>query len=61
MLPVTQVSRYGIFRTGMWSEYAKTDRFQTPSDPRTWVDAPLPNFHEKFNTTSISHMLSING
>jgi iron complex outermembrane receptor protein len=37
----------------MWSEYAKTDRFQTPSDPRTWVDQPLPNFHEKFNTTTL--------
>jgi iron complex outermembrane receptor protein len=36
----------------MWYEYAKTNRFQTPSDPRTWVDAALPNFHEKFNTTT---------
>jgi len=53
LLPVTQTSRHGVFRTGMWSEYAQTDRFQTPSDPRTWIDQALPNFHEKFNTTSL--------
>jgi iron complex outermembrane recepter protein len=52
LIPVTQVSKFGILRTGLWYEYAKTNRFQTPSDPRTWVDQALPNFHEKFNTTS---------
>ncbi len=52
VLPITQVSRFGVLRTGLWYEFAKTDRFQTPSDPRTWADAPLPNFHEKFNTTT---------
>ncbi|HYR42080.1 MAG TPA: TonB-dependent receptor, partial [Terriglobia bacterium] len=53
LLPVSQTSKYGVLRIGMWSEYAKTDRFQTPSDPRTWVDAALPNFHEKFNTATL--------
>ena len=53
LLPVTQVSSHGVFRTGLWSEYAWTDRQQTPSDPRTWVDAALPNFHETFNTTTL--------
>jgi hypothetical protein len=53
LLPLTQVSRAGVLRTGLWSEYAWTDRFQTPSDPRTWVDAALPNFHEKFGTTTL--------
>jgi len=52
-LPVSYVSERGIFRTGLWSEYAKTDRYQTPSDPRTWVDAALPNFHEEFGTTTL--------
>jgi len=52
LIPVTQTSRFGILRTGLWYEFAKTDRFQTPSDPRTWIDASLPNFHEKFNTTT---------
>jgi iron complex outermembrane receptor protein len=53
LLPVTQVSRLGVFRTGLWTEFADTDRYQIPSDPRTWVDAALPNFHEKFNTTTV--------
>jgi iron complex outermembrane receptor protein len=53
LLPLSRISSIGVFRTGMWSEYAMTDRFQTPSDPRTWVDAALPNFHEKFNTTTL--------
>jgi iron complex outermembrane receptor protein len=52
-LPLTHVSSTGIFRTGLWLEYASTDRYQTPSDPRTWVDAALPNFHEKFGTTTV--------
>jgi iron complex outermembrane recepter protein len=52
-LPVSYVSEKGIFRTGLWSEYASTDRYQTPSDPRTWVDAALPNFHETFGTTTL--------
>src|SRR5258707_14430295 len=53
LLPVQQVSDRGVFRVGLWSEYAWTDRYQTPSDPRTWVDAALPNFHEKFGTTTL--------
>jgi iron complex outermembrane receptor protein len=52
-LPITYVSNRGIFRTGLWSEYATTDRYQTPSDPRTWIDAALPNFHEQFGTTTL--------
>jgi iron complex outermembrane receptor protein len=53
LLPLAHASHLGVFRTGLWSEYASTDRFQTPSDPRTWVDASLPNFHEKFYTTTL--------
>jgi iron complex outermembrane receptor protein len=52
-LPVSYVSDRGVFRTGLWSEYASTDRYQTPSDPRTWIDAALPNFHEVFGTTTV--------
>ncbi len=52
LVPVSKITKYGIFRTGAWTEYAKTNRFQIPSDPRSWADAALPNFHEKFNTTS---------
>src|SRR6185369_7097064 len=53
LMPVSKGTKYGVFRTGLWSEYAKTNRFQIPTDPRTWLDAPLPNFHERFNTTSL--------
>jgi len=42
-----------VFRTGIWTEFASTNRYQTPADPRTWVDAPLPNFHEMFGTTTL--------
>src|SRR5476651_1040591 len=52
-IPVTYVGGNGVFRTGLWSEYASTDRYQTPSDPRTWIDAALPNFHEMFGTTTL--------
>ncbi len=51
ILRLSQESGFGILRTGLWSEFADTNRYQIPSDPRTWVDALLPNFHEKFNTT----------
>jgi iron complex outermembrane receptor protein len=53
LLPVTQVSSHGAFRTGLWSEYADTNRYQYPSDPRTWVDAALPNFRQTFITTTL--------
>ena len=48
----TQVSRFGIFRTGLWYEWGATDRFQTPSTPFQRTDDVLPNFHEKFWTNS---------
>jgi iron complex outermembrane recepter protein len=57
LIPITQTSKHGVLKTGLWYEFAKTDRFQTPSDPRTWFDAALPNFHEKFNTTSVQPYL----
>lgn len=52
-LNIAQDSRYGTFRTGIWYEVAYTDRYQIPTDPRTWIDSPVPNFHEKFITQSI--------
>ena len=48
----SQVSKFGIFRAGLWYEWATTNRFQTPSNPVTQVDAALPNFHEGFYTNS---------
>jgi len=49
---VSQVSKYGIFRAGLWYEWATTNRFQIPSNPLTRVDTTLPNFHERFYTNS---------
>jgi iron complex outermembrane receptor protein len=50
---VSKEMRRLTFRTGMWYEWAYTDRYQIPSDPRTGVDTVLPNFHEHFITTSL--------
>ncbi len=50
---LAQDSKWGTFRTGIWYEIAYTDRYQIPTDPRTWIDAVTPNFHEKFRTQSI--------
>lgn len=52
VLAVSHESGRGIFRTGLWFEWAYTDRYQIPSDPRTWVNAALSNFHEHFITDS---------
>jgi iron complex outermembrane receptor protein len=50
---LTQTSRFGVFRTGMWYERARTDRHQYPSDPlNNWADQALPNFAEQFSTNS---------
>lgn len=46
-------TKVGTFRVGNWYEYANTYRFQYPSDPRTWADTALPNFKERFYTTSL--------
>lgn len=49
---VSQTSHFGIFRTGLWYEWATTNRYQIPSDPLTHIDQTLPNFHERFYTNS---------
>ena len=49
---VRQVSHFGIFRTGLWYEWATTSRHQIPQDPRTGKDSVLPNFNEQFYTNS---------
>jgi iron complex outermembrane receptor protein len=48
----SQVSKYGIFRGGLWYEWASTKRHQIPQDPTTGLDAVLPNFNENFITKS---------
>ena len=49
---LNQVSRFGIFRTGLWYEWATTNRYQIPQDVRTLADAALGNFREQFWTNS---------
>jgi iron complex outermembrane receptor protein len=50
---LSQVSRFGILRAGMWYEWAATSRHQFPSDPlNNWADQALSNFNEQFWTNS---------
>lgn len=50
---LSQTSQLGVFRTGLWYEWAKTNRHQYPSDPLNhWQDQPLGNFDETFYTNS---------
>ena len=49
---VSQTSKYGVFRAGMWYEWATSNRYQIPSDPITRIDQAVPNFHENYWTNS---------
>ena len=47
---LSKESKWGVFRTGIWYDWAYTDRYQVPSNIITQQDTPLPNFHEHFIT-----------
>lgn len=49
---ISQTSKYGIFRTGLWYEWSTTNRYQIPSDPLTHTDQTYPNFHEEYQVNS---------
>ncbi|MDP9171188.1 MAG: TonB-dependent receptor [Acidobacteriota bacterium] len=49
---LSKESRFGVFRTGLWYDWAYTDRYQVPSNILTQADTPLGNFHEHFITQS---------
>ena len=50
---LSQTSKFGVFRTGMWYDWARTNRHQYPTDPLNgWADQPLGNFDETFYTDS---------
>jgi iron complex outermembrane receptor protein len=53
IMGLSKETQWGVFRTGIWYEWAYTDRYQIPTDPRTWVDAALPNFHEHFHAQTL--------
>jgi iron complex outermembrane receptor protein len=46
-------SKWGVFRTGAWYDWAYTDRYQYPSNILTHADTPLGNFHEHFITQTV--------
>jgi iron complex outermembrane receptor protein len=52
VLKFSKESDMGILRTGLWLDNADSFRYQTPSDPRTWVNAALPNFSETYTTVT---------
>ncbi len=47
---LSKQSKWGIFRTGLWYDWAYTDRYQYPSNLVTEQNTPSPNFHEHFIT-----------
>jgi iron complex outermembrane receptor protein len=50
---LSQVSKFGILRAGMWYEWANTNRHQYPTDPlNNFANQALPNFKENFLTNS---------
>ena len=49
---ISQTSKFGTFRTGLWYEWATSNRYQIPSDPLTRADQSVPNFHENYWTNS---------
>jgi iron complex outermembrane recepter protein len=49
---LSQVSKFGVARVGMWYEWATTSRHQIPQDPISLADDVLPNFNEQFYTSS---------
>jgi iron complex outermembrane receptor protein len=50
---LSQVSKFGILRAGLWFEWAATSRHQFPTDPlNNWADQPLSNFNEHYWTNS---------
>jgi iron complex outermembrane receptor protein len=44
--------KWGVFRSGLWYDWAYTDRYQIPSNILTQQNTPLGNFHEHFITQS---------
>ena len=50
ILRVSQDSRYGTLRLGLWAEQADTNRHQIPSNPVTLVDTFPQKFDQAFTT-----------
>ena len=52
IVTLSKESKWGVFRTGAWYNWAYTDRYQIPWNPVTQVDTPLGKFHEHFDSQS---------
>ncbi|HEX8955305.1 MAG TPA: TonB-dependent receptor [Burkholderiaceae bacterium] len=54
LLRLTDATSMGVLRTGLWTEYANSNRHQYYSDELTgWSDAQAPKFSETYQTTTI--------
>jgi iron complex outermembrane recepter protein len=49
---LSQTSRFGVFTTGLWYEFASTNRYLYPTNPYTRTFASLPSYREYFTTNS---------
>jgi iron complex outermembrane receptor protein len=49
---LSQTSRYGVFTTGLWYEFASTNRYLYPTNPYTRTFGRLPSYREYFTTSS---------
>ncbi|HSY36948.1 MAG TPA: TonB-dependent receptor [Acidobacteriaceae bacterium] len=49
---ISQTSKFGVLRFGLWYEWATSNRYQYPSDPFTNQDQVVPYFHENYWTNS---------
>lgn len=50
---------YGQLRTGLWSDYARSYRYQIATNPLTWQDNAVPNFSERYQTTTLQPFVEI--
>lgn len=59
ILRLSDDTAYGQLRTGLWSDYAKSFRYQYPTNPLTWQDNAVPNFSEHYQTTTLQPFVEI--
>lgn len=57
ILRISQDSRLGTLRFGLWAEQANTNRHQVPSNPVTRVDVSTPKFNQDFITKTLQPYL----
>lgn len=53
LLRLSDDTAWGVLRTGLWSDHARSYRYQIASNPLTWADNPVPNFSEHYQTTTL--------